>query len=222
MIAGTHGQSSGTRSRVNASRHDHILVFPFNKNSPYYIVKQWSIRKFAHQESKMSRFVVPLAMLLSGAVVMSAIAQPANKLAVSTAQGIRLDRSRPTRIPLTAAGSSGENLSFRIPPPGRNTQTYLVLQNIFAESQPGVGYDVYLDLPPGRAPPGRSDVHYVGTIHFFDTAPDHRREERLNITDSLKALAAEGQLSAPPSVTVVPAATAEGDSQIGSVAIEAE
>jgi hypothetical protein len=62
----------------------------------------------------------------------------------------------------------------------------------------------------------------VGTIHFFDTAPDHRREERLNITDSLKALAAKGQLSGAPSVTVVPGATAQGDSQIGSIAIEAE
>src|ERR1700693_1967553 len=170
----------------------------------------------------MFRFIVLLAMLLLGSAVMTGMAQPPTQLAASTAQGIRLDRSRPTRIPLTAAGGSGKPLDFRIPPPRGNTQTYLVFENIFAESPPGVGYDVYLDLPIGRAPPGRSDVHYVGTIHFFDTAPDHRREERLNITDSLKALAAEGQLSAPPSVTVVPGATAQGDSQIGSVAIEAE
>ncbi len=169
----------------------------------------------------MFRFIATLAMLL-GSAVMSAMAQTPTQLAVSTAQGIRLDRSSPTRIPLTPAGRSGETLGFRFPPPRGNTQTYLVLQNIFAESPPGVGYDVYLDLPPGRAPPGRSDVHYVGTIHFFDTSPDHRREERLNITDSLKALAEEGQLSATPSVTVVPGAAAQGDSQIGSVAIEAE
>ncbi len=174
------------------------------------------------REPKMFRFIVPLAMLLLGSAVMTVMAQPPTQLAVSTAQGIRLDRSRPTRIPLTVGGGSGETLGFRIPPPRGDTQTYLVLQNIFAESPPGVGYDVYLDLPPGRAPPGRSDVHYVGTINFFDTAPDHRREERLNITDNLRALAAEGQLSAPPSVTVVPGATAQGDSQIGSVAIEAE
>jgi Protein of unknown function (DUF_B2219) len=172
------------------------------------------------REPTMFRFIATLAMLLLGSAVMSAMAQNPNQLAVSSAQGIRLDRSSPTRIPLTPAGRSGETLGFRIP--RGNTQTYLVLQNIFAESPPGVGYDVYLDLPPGRAPPGRSDVHYVGTIHFFDTSPDHRREERLNITDSLKALAAEGQLSATPSVTVVPGATAQGDSQIGSVAIEAE
>jgi hypothetical protein len=175
-----------------------------------------------NREPKMFRFIVPLAMLLFGTAVMSAMAQPANKLAISTAQSIRLDRSKPTRIPLMLTAGSGETLSARIPPAGRNTQTYLVLQNIFAESPLGVGYDVYLDLAPGRAPPGRSDVHYVGTISFFDTGPDHRREERLNITDSLKALAAEGQLSATPSVTVVPGATALGDSQIGSVAIEAE
>jgi hypothetical protein len=168
----------------------------------------------------MFRFIVSVAMLLLGAAVMSAIAHPTNKLAVSTAQDIRLDRNGPTRIPLTVAEGAGETLGFRILPP--NTQIYLVLRNIFAESPPGIGYDIYLDLPAGRPPPGRSDVHYVGTIHFFDTAPDHRREERLNITDSLKALAAKGQLSGAPSVTVVPGATAQGDSQIGSIAIEAQ
>ena len=168
-------------------------------------------------------FIVPLAMLLLGSAVMTVMAEPPTQLAVSTAQGIRLDRSRPTRIPLTAARG------FREAPrlsdssrSARNTQTYLVLRDIFADVPPGVGYDVYLDLPSGRAPRGRTDVHYVGTINFFDTAPDHRREERLNITDNLRALATEGQLSAPPSVTVVPGATAQGDLQIGSVAIEAE
>ena len=45
---------------------------------------------------------------------------------------------------------------------------------------------------------------------------------RLNITDRLKALAEEGQLNATPSVTVVPGATAQAESQIGSVAIEVE
>jgi hypothetical protein len=162
---------------------------------------------------------------LFGSAPMSAMAQNSKQLAVSTSQGIRLERNGPTRIPLADAGPRPKetgHLGFQIPPPRGNAQTYLVLQNIFAESPPGVGYDVYLDLPAGRAPGGRGDAHYVGTIHFFDTAPDHPREARLNITRNLKALAAEGQLSATPSVTVVPGATAQGDSQIGSVAIEME
>jgi hypothetical protein len=169
----------------------------------------------------MFRFVTSLAILLLGSAPMSAMAQNPNQLAVSSSQGIRLEGNGPTRIPLVnAAARPGE--TGRLGSPRGNVQTYLVLQNIFAKSPPGVGYDVYLDLPAGQAPGGREDRHYVGTFHFFDTSPSHPREARLNITQSLKALAAEGQLSSTPSVTVVPAAATQAESQIGSVAIEAE
>jgi CHASE2 domain-containing sensor protein len=97
-----------------------------------------------------------------------------------------------------------------------------VLQNIFAQQPSGVGYDVYLDLPPGRAPQGRDDPYYVGTFHFFDTSPDHRREYRLNITDRLRGLAHENRLSAAPSITVVPGTPAQAEAQIGAVTVEVE
>jgi hypothetical protein len=173
----------------------------------------------------MFRLVASLALLLFTSGPTSAMAQDVTQVAVSTSKDIRLGRDGPTRIPLVnaAAGSAetGRRPGAQIPLPRGNKQAYLVLQDIFADSPPGVGYDVYLDLPAGR-PPGRGDAHYVGTINFFDTASDHRREVRLNITDRLKALAEEGQLNATPSVTVVPGATAQAESQIGSVAIEVE
>ena len=148
----------------------------------------------------------------------------ATTVAVSATQGIALQRSGPTRIPLNAAaaGTPPERQDLPIPAPRGDGQTYLVLKGIFAEAAPGVSYDVYLDLPQARAPGGRTDPHYVGTFNFFDTSRGHRREARLNITQQLKALADAGRLSATPTVTVVPGATAKADSEIGSVAIEIE
>jgi hypothetical protein len=180
----------------------------------------------------MFRFIAAVAaLLLSAWLAVPAMAQPrkpsdteasdTKTVAVSAAQSIRLERSGPTRIALSGKAAAGRN-DFRIPAPRGDGQTYLVLKGISAEAAPGVSYDVYLDLPPGRAPGGRADRHYVGTFNFFDTSPGHRREARLNITQQLKALADAGQLSATPTLTVVPGAAAKADSQIGSVAIEAE
>jgi hypothetical protein len=44
---------------------------------------------------------------------------------------------------------------------------YLVLNNLQAKAQPGVVYDVYLNLPPG-APANTRNNFQVGTINFFD------------------------------------------------------
>ena len=173
----------------------------------------------------MFRIVALLAVLLLGSTLMSAMAQDHKQLAVSTSQAIRLAANGPTRIPLMDAtarsGETGRSAS-KIPPPRGNAQTYLVLKDIFAQSPPGVGYDVYLDLPSGQAPGGRDDAHYVGTFHFFDTSPSHRRDTRLNITDRLRVLAAAGRLSSTPTVTVVPGATTRVEPQVGSIAIEVE
>jgi hypothetical protein len=173
----------------------------------------------------MFRFVASVAVLLCTSGVTPAIAQSPTQVAASSTQDIRLERSGATRIPLVPAnarpGDPGRS-GFQISLPRGNRQVYLVLRNIFAESAPGVGYDVYLNLPAGRPPEGRSDPHYVGTIHFFDTSRGHAREARLDITEKLKMPAAERESNATPSVTVVPAATARADAQIGSVAIEAE
>lgn len=173
----------------------------------------------------MFRSVASLVVLSLGSALTFAMAQDLKQLAVSTSQGIRLERSGPTRIPLTeAAARPGEasRPGSRILPPRGNAQAYLVLKNIFAESPPGVGYDVYLDLPAGQAPGGRGDAHFVGTFHFFDTSPGHPREVRLNITQGLKVLAAEGRLSSTPTITVVPGAPTQTEPQIGSVAVETE
>jgi len=172
----------------------------------------------------MFRYVASLAVVLLAASMTSAIAINVQEIAVSTSKGIRLERNDPTRIPLVdAASRAGEPRHlFQIPTPRGNTQTYLVLRDIFADAPPGVGYDVYIDLPAGRTPGGRSDMHYAGTINFFDTAPGHARERRLNITQKLKALAAEGLLSSTPTVTVVAGAPPRAEAYIGSVVIETE
>jgi tyrosinase len=87
---------------------------------------------------------------------------------------------------------------------------YLVLQNVHAAAAPGVHYDVYLDLPEG-AKPNQDSPNYVGTINFFGVtmmndkmASMKPRTFSLDVTDKVKALAARGELTNTPSVTLVP------------------
>jgi hypothetical protein len=46
---------------------------------------------------------------------------------------------------------------------------YLVVRGLHAEEQPGVLYNIYLDLPAG-AKPRKDDPHYVGQLNFFNSA----------------------------------------------------
>ncbi len=61
----------------------------------------------------------------------------------------------------------------------RRRTTYLNIENIEGETNPGLLYGVYLNLPPGKEAEPESE-HYVGTISFFgieDTTIDDDDEE---------------------------------------------
>jgi tyrosinase len=101
---------------------------------------------------------------------------------------------------------------FKALPPAR--RLLLVLRDLTAAAQPGVTYQVYLDLPP-NATPSPESANFVGTINFFAAAamntmpgmtmPAPRRTVSLDITSKAKTLAAQGQLNPTPAVTIVPA-----------------
>ena len=121
----------------------------------------------------------------------------------------------PVRVALQPAGGAGAaapRLSTRLAalPAGRSL--YLVLENAMADAQPGVVYDVYLDLPQGAAATPASP-YFAGTINFFAAAHPMgaaagampARTFSLDVTGMAKGLAARGQLTGTPSVTIVPA-----------------
>ena len=77
---------------------------------------------------------------------------------------------------------------------GENNRVYLVLQNLQAQAQPGILYNVYLD-PPSGAPSSPPDAP-VGTINFFGAgghAADHGAARgqstrySFDVTDAVKA-----------------------------------
>ena len=94
---------------------------------------------------------------------------------------------------------------------GPSKTVKLLLDNLTADGQPGVLFDVYLDLPAGTAP-DPDGPNYAGTINFFAVNPPHAdhggqpvaQNFSLNVTRMVRELAAAGKLTDTPSVTIVP------------------
>ena len=99
---------------------------------------------------------------------------------------------------------------------------YLKFEQLTSNVDPGVSYNAYLDLPPGRAPQGTSDPHYVGAVTFFNA--ESGRPAVINITDPVKRLALDGKLK--PDSTLTLAAVGEPSKgatpQIGRIVLSAE
>jgi tyrosinase len=84
---------------------------------------------------------------------------------------------------------------------GAPKHVYLHVENIEAEKNPGTVYGIYVNLPKD-APPEQEAAHHVGNVSFFgvERARDPRGDEHghglrvaLDITDSVRALAARGE-----------------------------
>jgi tyrosinase len=101
---------------------------------------------------------------------------------------------------------------------------YLVLDRLQANTQPGVIYDVYLNLPPGTAPGARA-AYLAGSINFFGSAghaghaPDPDKFRSLDVTNLLRTQQAAGALADNPVLSVIPGGmpTASAEAIIGEV-----
>ena len=118
-----------------------------------------------------------------------------------------------TRVPLEMPAGT---LESRIAAMGDGKQLYLVLRDPETDSQPGVLYHLYLDLPEG-ATPGKDDIHYVGSLNFFGVeraAGEAAREgfRSFEITALVKGLAKRQTLTKQTSVTIIPFGTPVPDS----------
>jgi tyrosinase len=94
---------------------------------------------------------------------------------------------------------------------------FLRLENVRAAVQPGIAYDIYLDLPQGSVP-SRSDPGYVGSTTFFGATAHggHNlrallggkgRSYSLVATGAVRRLQDIGRLTSAPTVTLVPIGT---------------
>jgi len=137
-----------------------------------------------------------------------------------------------TRVTLspapTAAAAAPAPFTARVEALPAEKQLYLVIKNFRADMQPGVVYQVYLDLPPAGAP-NTGEGHYVGTLNFFGVVPHDGHEGHagssaaitFDVTELAKRLKAEGELSDTPTVTIVPSGmpAEEAKPVVGEIAI---
>lgn len=108
---------------------------------------------------------------------------------------------------------------------GTERSLYLVLKDLQTNAQPGVLYDVYLDLPEGAATDAVND-NYVGTINFFGAEHAHagatsQKFYSFDITDLARKLQSKGGVPEKPTVTIAPAGEAAGEAKpvIGQVSL---
>jgi hypothetical protein len=99
---------------------------------------------------------------------------------------------------------------------------YIVLREIRAAREPGVLYDVYLDLP-GGAQPAEGDPHAIGSLNFYNSVGVSADTPGLffsyDITDAARQLQSRNQLSERTTITISPSGTpaANADAVIGRV-----
>ncbi len=127
------------------------------------------------------------------------------------AGGIALG-SEPVRVQLAPARREGAAFTAAIGAQGVDRRLYLVVKNYSAARQPGIFYDLFLDLP-SNASPRETQLHYAGSISFFDAVPHHGDDgafagidDSFDITDLARRLRAAGRLSDSPTVTIAPSA----------------
>jgi tyrosinase len=158
-----------------------------------------------------------------------------NPCPVSPAAAVSLKvATRTTPVPLgpgpvkmTMAAPPGPQaavpLPTRVEKMSPNHRLYLVLRNLMTTGQPGVPYDLYLQVANGAA----TDDLYVGTINFFEFehmhagTPPADRFYSFDITDLAKRLQKAKKLTATPELTIVPGGKPAADAKpvIGEVSI---
>jgi tyrosinase len=109
---------------------------------------------------------------------------------------------------------------------------YLIVRDLRAETQPGVLYHVYLELPSG-ASREQLEAHHVGVLNFFhavghgehghggEARKETERFLRFDITNLVKALQSKNLLRDKPTLTIAPVGRPAADAKpvIGEITL---
>jgi tyrosinase len=161
--------------------------------------------KYQYDKYYTPKKVVPLpGPALMAAAAVSRVTKLAATEPVALADRARVALSPPASQ-LDIAPTAARTLAAASSPSRR---IYLVLGNITVNEPTDATYNVFLDLPEGANPTGANDPRYAGTLQFFGAAghEQHRAAGHrtvFNVTDTVKALQAKGQLATDPSVTLI-------------------
>ncbi len=97
-------------------------------------------------------------------------AQPPDSIPLARAEGPFLLSATPTAIPLEGLKTPNISLATMISTLSPGGRLLLVVRGVTAEQQPGVVYQIYLDLPEGNLP-DPTGPHYIGTLNFYRARP---------------------------------------------------
>ncbi len=98
-----------------------------------------------------------------------------------------------------------QSLSARIAQVAPGKSLYLVFKDLQTEKQPGELYHVYLNVEPGKTPSKAEQP--AGVLNFYNARKDPRPDVffSFDVTDALRKLSAEKQLSESLTLTIIPA-----------------
>ena len=96
-------------------------------------------------------------------------------------------------------------LSARIAQLASGKSLYLVFKNLQTEQQPGELYHVYLNVEPGKTP--NKSEQPAGVLNFYNARKEPRADVffSFDVTDALRKLSAEKQLTDSLTLTIIPA-----------------
>jgi tyrosinase len=134
------------------------------------------------------------------------------------ASGIALS-DKPVSVTLSLTGpeaSSNPNFPARVAALAGNKRLYLVLRNLQADSQPGILYGLYINVPENATGAKRA-AHFVGTINFFNAMPhEHETSKKFvsfDVTSRVRQLRSANLLNDKPAVTLIPFGSPAGDAK---------
>jgi tyrosinase len=156
------------------------------------------------------------------------LAPKAQIFAQAVSRAVNLS-ARPVRVSLEPqpAPKAKQAMTDRLASLAPERQMYLVVKDLHTNLQPGVLYNIYLDLPEGVSA-NEESPNYAGTIDFFDAHARHGASASSNqkffsfdITDVAKRLQSKNSLDAKPTVTIAPVGepTANSSPVVGQISL---
>lgn len=139
---------------------------------------------------------------------------------LATARPVRLGVA-PTRTALEPAAAS-RTLAARAAALPQGNRLYLLIRGLSVEEDPGVVYQLYLDLPP-QANPADHAALYVGSINFYGVPPGSNADrvfQSIDVTDTVRGLHTDGRLTGTTTVTFLPAGTPVPGASAGIASVE--
>jgi tyrosinase len=145
---------------------------------------------------------------------------PMEKRVLAAARPVVLGDA-PTQVAL-APITADETLASRAASLRQGRRLYLLIRGLRVDVDPGVIYNVYLDLP-ARAKPAANDRRHIGIINFYGVPPGSSPDRvffSFDITDAARTLLGRKSLPDTTTVTFYPGSQAAKGASVTVARVE--